>query len=76
MEAHAEHQQDHADFCELTRNGAVCLKTWREWPDRNAGEQIPDEGRYVRAARSKAERERHDERCCQREQESRLMFHR
>jgi hypothetical protein len=61
VQAHAEHQQDHADLREL--RGEICVgnESGRERPDRDAGQQVADQRRQAHASREKPEPEREDE---------------
>ncbi len=44
MQAHAEHQQHHADLGQLLGQMGVGDEPRRERPDRDAGQQIADDG--------------------------------
>ena len=49
MQADAEHQQDHADFGELSGDCTVHDDARGKWPDRDAGQQITHQGRQAQS---------------------------
>ena len=57
MQAHAEHQQDHADFGELIGDALIGNEARREGADGDAGEEIADQRRQPQALGDKAEAE-------------------
>ena len=69
LDADAEHQQDHADLGELECDFGVRGEAWRERPDHDSGEQIPDDRRETETSRDErpdqgrgqSDRDRRDE---------------
>ena len=57
MQAHPEHQQDHADFGELVGDALIGDEPRREGADGDAGEQIADQRRQLQALGDKAKAE-------------------
>jgi hypothetical protein len=67
MQAHAEHQEDHADLAELVGEFGIGNKTWGERADQHAGDEVAHQRRHPQAVRRRAEDEcqhqtRHDRR--------------
>ena len=62
MQAHAEHQQRHADLGELEGDVRIGGQPWREGPDRDAREQIANDRRQTDPARDEPGDERSGER--------------
>ena len=58
LQAHAEHQQDDADFRELLGKAAIDDEPGRVRADERAGQQIADNGRQAEAVRDVSEEKR------------------
>ena len=75
MQPDAEHQQDHADLGELAGQVLVGDEAGRERSDRDAGEQIADQGRDPEAVGDRAEQPGEPERDDDGRDQRRVMRH-
>ena len=76
MQTHPEHQQHHADFGQLVREGRVGEDAGRMLPGGDAGQQIADErGRLQEALADEAEDERQRKRDDEGRDERKTVFH-
>ena len=75
MQADAEHQQDDADFRELTRDGRIGRESRRRRTDHDAGEQVSDKRRKPQSRRDESKEKRRGKSERERDKERRLMVH-
>jgi hypothetical protein len=58
VQTHAEHQQHHADFGQLSSHGHIGHKTWRERPNEHARQQVTYQRRQFHLGGQKAKDQR------------------
>jgi hypothetical protein len=75
VQAHAEHQEHHADFGELRRQARVGHEARRERTDHDASQQIAHQRRQMQPCRGKAQDERQSEARRDGGDEREVVFH-
>ncbi len=75
MQAHSEHQQDHADFGELGRHFGIRHDAWGKRAHCYAGDQIPNKGRQPQPLGCKTEAKGQDKADRNRGDQGRTMSH-
>jgi hypothetical protein len=61
VQADTEHQEDDADFGELLGDVDIAGKPWGVRPDRDPGQQVPDNGRKAQSLGDQAQDPRRGE---------------